>query len=796
MDVDLEKLPRHLRAEAEQTITVARPKSMAAPIGDIHARGHMHPEDLDELDWAEAERAAVPKQMPTKGKGHSLKGLGRAMLMAPRRDADDEDAEESEYYSGSPYVMERGVPGLPRPPLAPPRGAIASPSASGPHPPSSLPPHMAKGKQDQWDDEQWDDEQWSDEQQDDWNYRANAMQEVKQASTHPWNDRKFWDREDEDSWEEDDQQLIKDAEEGLTVVPKGMAARPPRGAPPVAKAKMMQAAPKHKIAPSSAPIIPSRMDASPKPPPMPPPQRGVYEQGEDDEWEDVEDQDEGEWDGSWKGRDVVTDEWEDADENWEDDGEWGDWAKTAEKKAQDVKESDREEYTEEEWAQWRAEQEEKPAQAEKVKASSSVPPLMARVPKAAPTKRAPAGEEEEKTSWSPQEWKQWRDEKWKEEQKEEEAEKEDEEDGGTTMCPGGHKLVVYTTDDVRCACDRCEKAQPVGAKMHSCRKCNYDLCSVCRALPQPPQEEEEYEYTGRKGKGKGKKGKGKGKKGKGKGKGKKGKNKGGYDPLYDDERPDKFSDELWEEPRQDIGLKLIGELAPKNTQWEYVLRDENKRSFAAVYLGAYNSKQCDKFFNNIKMGTDWKQPLGSHGVVPRKTGWLVKKGCSCCYRYGGLEVEPQEFPPWMIELLKATMPMCGKTSPSQWPDCCNVNLYEDGNMSVGWHADDERLFQGKFQDIQIISLSFGQRRKFELRTNFPEGDERRVQRTNLGNGDLMTMEGMTQKHYMHRVPKEEGIGNRARINLTWRWILKHNARCPAARPARRDRRDGKGKGRD
>jgi len=261
MDVDLEKLPRHLRAEAEQTITVARPKSMAAPIGDIHARGHMHPEDLDELDWAEAERAAVPKQMPTKGKGHSLKGLGRAMLMAPRRDADDEDAEESEYYSGSPYVMERGVPGLPRPPLAPPRGAIASPSASGPHPPSSLPPHMAKGKQDQWDDEQWDDEQWSDEQQDDWNYRANAMQEVKQASTHPWNDRKFWDREDEDSWEEDDQQLIKDAEEGLTVVPKGMAARPPRGAPPVAKAKMMQAAPKHKIAPSSAPIIPSRMDA-------------------------------------------------------------------------------------------------------------------------------------------------------------------------------------------------------------------------------------------------------------------------------------------------------------------------------------------------------------------------------------------------------------------------------------------------------------------------------------------------------------------------------------------------------
>jgi hypothetical protein len=27
-------------------------------------------------------------------------------------------------------------------------------------------------------------------------------------------------------------------------------------------------------------------------------------------------------------------------------------------------------------------------------------------------------------------------------------------------------------------------------------------------------------------------------------------------------------------------------------------------------------------------------------------------------------------------------------------DCCNLNLYVDGNHSVGWHADDESLFQG------------------------------------------------------------------------------------------------------
>jgi len=114
-----------------------------------------------------------------------------------------------------------------------------------------------------------------------------------------------------------------------------------------------------------------------------------------------------------------------------------------------------------------------------------------------------------------------------------------------------------------------------------------------------------------------------------------------------------------------------------------------------------------------------------------------------------------------------------------------MNLYEDGAHSVGWHADDERLFQGKFMDIAIISISFGQKRKFELRLNFPEEkegkDEQNLWEVKLGDGDLMTMEGMLQKHYMHRVPKESDIPDNPRINLTWRWIMKHNPKCPAGR---------------
>ena len=42
----------------------------------------------------------------------------------------------------------------------------------------------------------------------------------------------------------------------------------------------------------------------------------------------------------------------------------------------------------------------------------------------------------------------------------------------------------------------------------------------------------------------------------------------------------------------------------------------------------------------------------------------------------------------------------------------------------------------------------------------------------LRNGDLMTMEGLFQRFYSHRVPRESNI-QEPRINFTWRWITLH-----------------------
>ncbi|CAJ1328700.1 unnamed protein product [Effrenium voratum] len=103
-------------------------------------------------------------------------------------------------------------------------------------------------------------------------------------------------------------------------------------------------------------------------------------------------------------------------------------------------------------------------------------------------------------------------------------------------------------------------------------------------------------------------------------------------------------------------------------------------------------------------------------------------------------------------------------------------------MSVGWHADDEQLFQGKSRDCRIISLSLGATRSFELRRNWSDASEDHTVRLELGDGDLCTMEGMLQKHLQHRVPREHQVSG-PRINLTWRWIVKHAPGCPLSRRA-------------
>jgi alkylated DNA repair dioxygenase AlkB len=171
----------------------------------------------------------------------------------------------------------------------------------------------------------------------------------------------------------------------------------------------------------------------------------------------------------------------------------------------------------------------------------------------------------------------------------------------------------------------------------------------------------------------------------------------------------------------------------------YIVKDEARRCYAAHLQSVLGQERCAELFEQVLADIQWCQPRGWMGPIPRKTAWLTASGCSCSYGYGGVKVLPQKFPPWMSELMREVMPRCGYLDPSSWPDACNVNWYGDGAMSVGWHADDEELFQGRCQDITIVSLSLGAGRLFESR--LAAGGPSSLARVRLEAGDVMTMAG-------------------------------------------------------
>ena len=48
-------------------------------------------------------------------------------------------------------------------------------------------------------------------------------------------------------------------------------------------------------------------------------------------------------------------------------------------------------------------------------------------------------------------------------------------------CPAGHALSAFDCPRDGFGCDVCSARKPIGARMHGCRECNYDLCELCYA---------------------------------------------------------------------------------------------------------------------------------------------------------------------------------------------------------------------------------------------------------------------------------------------------------------------------
>ena len=286
-------------------------------------------------------------------------------------------------------------------------------------------------------------------------------------------------------------------------------------------------------------------------------------------------------------------------------------------------------------------------------------------------------------------------------------------------------------------------------------------------------------------------------------------------------------------------LRLIKDVAGVSLRWTPLLHDPARRSYA--YLLRRGAHLCDAqlaaWFDALhpRACADagaWTAAHYRGEELLRRTAWAVLDSrCQCEYGYSDTW-QPCVTDERMLRVLREIsvvvaaacgLPTCLSPATTAAPDASwpainavNLNYYPCGG-GVGWHADDEFLFDSLRRDTAIISLSLCSapdkgRRLFQIRLKaaFRQGDgsagstvmggeaaaasrkpigavaaalargENADAAVVLGHGDLITMEGLHQAHYLHSVWPGDSkahtgheLAHGERINLTWRTIVRH-----------------------
>ena len=95
-----------------------------------------------------------------------------------------------------------------------------------------------------------------------------------------------------------------------------------------------------------------------------------------------------------------------------------------------------------------------------------------------------------------------------------------------------------------------------------------------------------------------------------------------------------------------------------------------------------------------------------------------------------------------------------------------MNLYRNGNDSMGWHSDDENIYNPQ---APIASLSLGGSRWMKFKKT-KKGLGKKTLKLRLNTGDLILMKHPTQEILKHTIPKSS-TDIEERINLTFRSVI-------------------------
>lgn len=156
----------------------------------------------------------------------------------------------------------------------------------------------------------------------------------------------------------------------------------------------------------------------------------------------------------------------------------------------------------------------------------------------------------------------------------------------------------------------------------------------------------------------------------------------------------------------------------------------------------------------------WKQDsiqlFGRSVAIPRLQTFMGDKGVT--YTYSGLSLDAL---PWHAEVW--TIKQALEKYTGHEFNAVLLNLYRDGQDSMGWHQDNEPELG---IDPIVASISLGTERRFLFRHKH---DKQNKVEINLTHGSLLWMGSGVQSVWQHSVPKMQRC-HCPRINLTFRQV--------------------------
>lgn len=170
--------------------------------------------------------------------------------------------------------------------------------------------------------------------------------------------------------------------------------------------------------------------------------------------------------------------------------------------------------------------------------------------------------------------------------------------------------------------------------------------------------------------------------------------------------------------------------------------------------------ESDFYFNALLSEIEWRPDqaviFGKHIETKRKVAWYAEQAFE--YTYSNITKRALPWTPNLLALKVLVEQQTGETYNS-----CLLNLYHTGEEGMAWHSDGETDLK---EQGAIASLSLGATRKFA----FKHKHNKEVVSLYLKPGSLLVMKGVTQQHWLHRLPPTKKVHD-ARVNLTFRTII-------------------------